>query len=114
MEFIVYGMLVLALATLIYFNGVTTVILFQEANSTSVQKVAKCLFVWLVPVIGFLFSLRFSRQVFENELHDKLIPSLFGNWIYDETTYNPNKNRDDNDFKGIHGISTYGHGRRKK
>ncbi|MDH3762519.1 MAG: hypothetical protein OEU50_16170 [Gammaproteobacteria bacterium] len=111
---ITYAVLLLNLATLIYFNVVATIIVFQETNSASVQKIARYLLVWLLPAIGAFITLRFSRQTCANELHEKLIPAIFGKWIYDETTYNPNRNRDDNDLKGIHGISSYDHGSRKK
>ena len=65
-------------------------------------------------VIGSLFTLRFSRQIQDNDLHDKLVPGFLAAWIYDESSYNPNRHRDDNDLKTLHGISTFDHGSRKK
>lgn len=105
--------LVLIFISLLYFNIVTSIIVFQEANSEMSVRFYKLLFVWLIPVIGFLFALRFSRQVFDNDLHDKVIPSFLRKWIYDVTSYNPNKNRNDS-LNGIHGTTSYNHGSRHK
>ena len=109
METLIYGVLILFLVILIYFNMASSIIVWNEENSTPGQKVAKCAFIWLIPIIGFLISLRFSRQIFENTLHDNLVPNFLGKWIYDETSYSPNMNRDDNELKMVNGMSTYDH-----
>ena len=89
------------LLSLIYLNVVATILIFKEPGTKGIVRVLKCIFIWLIPVIGFSFTLRFSQQVFECELHYKLVPRFVANWIYDDSFPNPNKNRDENDLKAI-------------
>ena len=97
-----------------YFNIVSSIIVLNETTTAKSRKYAKLFFIWLFPAIGSLFALRFSRQIEENSLHDKFVPVFMGKWIYDEASYNLNKNRDENDLKTVHGISTYDHSSRER
>ncbi len=81
-------------ACLVYFNTVATVIIFKAPDSLASLNIIRSVFVWLIPVIGFTFSLRFTQQSFECELHEKLVPRIMWNWIYDESLEQANPNAD--------------------
>lgn len=107
---IISGILIVAI--LMYFNSVATIITLKESGIGTGVKIARIIFVWLIPIIGFGFTLRFSFQAEESPLHHSLVPAFICKWIYDESIHPANKNRDDNDLKAVNGISTYDHGSR--
>ena len=94
-------LLLVGISVLFYFNTAASIITAREKSLTFGIKISRIAFVWLIPIIGFSFSLRFSHQAAQNKLHYQLVPKLVRNWIYDESVRPPNKNRDDDDFKAI-------------
>lgn len=91
----------IVLLSLVYLNSVTTIIIFKAPGSAVALNIVRSLFVWLIPVIGFAFSLRFTQQSFDCELHYKLVPKFIRNWIYDDRLEPANPNRDRNDRPGV-------------
>lgn len=93
-EFLLITLTVLVL-TIVYFNSVATLLVFKTPGTATLFNVFRTLFIWLVPVIGFAFFLRFTRQSFESELHYKLLPKIVRAWVYDDRLepVNPNADR---------------------
>ncbi len=85
---------VFALASLIYLNFVATLIIFKMPESALGMNILRSLFVWLIPIIGFGFSLRFTQQTFESDLHYRLVPKIVRDWIYDDRFVPDNPNAD--------------------
>jgi len=63
--------------------------------------------VWLIPIVGFSVTLKFSYQENKTKLHKTLFPKFVSNWVYDETKYKHNKIRDDNELKCQTGFRTF-------
>lgn len=82
---------------LLYFNVVTTIILARDPTVARLTKRFQIAIVWLLPIFGFAIALRFSFQSNPTSMHEKLIPSFVGGWIYDETIRKANENRDDSE-----------------
>ena len=105
----------IALLSLIYLNTVATIIIFKAPDSVVLLNIIRSIIVWLIPVIGFSFSLRFSQQSFNCELHYKLLPGFLRNWIYDERLEPANSNVDRNYRQAVHfGLSEMSRKFRKK
>lgn len=79
---------------LFYMNTVATVIIFKTPEFHLLLNVIRSLFIWLVPVIGFAFTLRFTQQSHESKLHYVSVPRLIRNWLYDESVPKQNPNAD--------------------
>ncbi|SFV86780.1 hypothetical protein MNB_SUP05-SYMBIONT-4-1049 [hydrothermal vent metagenome] len=97
MSKIIIGFLLILVLSVVYLNIAASVIAVQEKDIRHLWiKIARIAFIWLIPIIGFAFILRFTQQAEECHLHYSLIPKFIQNWLYDESIYVPNKNRDDN------------------
>ncbi len=79
---------------LAYLNTVATVIVFKAPGSHRVLNIVRSLFIWLLPVIGFSFALRFTQQSFECDLHYVSVPKFIRDWLYDERLERANPNAD--------------------
>lgn len=75
---------VLFVVFLTYLNTVATVIVFKAPGSNTMLNIFRSLFIWLIPVIGFAFALRFTQQSCECKLHYASIPEFIRNWLYDD------------------------------
>ena len=69
---------------LVYLNTVATVIVFKAPGSDTLLNAVRSLFIWLLPVIGFSFALRFTQQSFNCDLHYVSVPKFIRNWLYDD------------------------------
>lgn len=92
---ILFGMAgVLIGLLLVYLNTVATVIVFKVPGSHPLLNIFRTLFIWMVPVLGFAFMLRFTQQAFDCDLHHVCVPELLRNWLYDDRLEPANPNAD--------------------
>ncbi len=92
---------ILALLSLLYLNLVATIIVCKIPGSAGLIKLVRSVFVWLIPIIGFAFTLRFTQQTDECSLHYRLLPKFVQNWIYDDRFVADNPNADHNWRRGL-------------
>lgn len=86
---------------LVYMNTVATVIIFKTPEFHPLFNVFRSLFIWLVPVVGFAFTLRFTKQSHESKLHYVSVPKFIRDWLYDESIISANPNADRNYGKAV-------------
>ncbi|RUA06817.1 MAG: hypothetical protein DSY43_01155 [Gammaproteobacteria bacterium] len=104
MKEIIIGFILIFIAFILYFNIVTSIIAVQEKDIRHLWiKIVRIVFIWLVPLIGFAFILRFTQQAEECRLHYSLIPKFVQNWVHDESIYKPNQHRNDDGTSYIPG-----------
>ncbi len=86
---------------LVYMNTVATVIIFKTPEFHLLFNIIRSLFIWLIPIVGFAFTLRFTKQSHESRLHYVSVPKFIRDWLYDETISSANPNADRNYGKAV-------------
>ncbi len=91
----IYLLVGAALLALLYLNLATSLIVLLNHSIAPGTKAARLLIVWLLPVIGFALTLRFSEQANEGQVHRWLIPGVIARWVYTTENRKPNPIRDE-------------------
>ncbi len=108
MKYTTISIILIFLTSIVYLNIAASIIAVQAKDIRHLWiKIARIAFIWLIPMIGFALILRFTHQAEECRFHYTLIPKFIQNWLYDQTLHQPNKNRDDDDYKAHSGHSNW-------
>ncbi|MCL1142717.1 hypothetical protein [Shewanella gaetbuli] len=106
MNYLVIAFMIVILI-LSYLNIIASVIVVKDMATKPAIKAARLAFIWLIPVVGCILTLRFTFQEHETAIHKKCLPRFMTYWVYDESTTKANPLKDDNDLKCQTGFRSF-------